>query len=115
MQRKKNQDMTEEERQQMELRRVKLPHEGQTLGICERRLGGSRMEVRCLDGKTRNCRIPGRKKRRLWVREGDLLLIEPWELGGDEKGDVLFKYKPIQVEFLRRKGYLDKLDTSDEF
>jgi len=84
------------------------------LGICEQRVGGSRMRVRCMDGKTRICRIPGRLKRKLWVRDNDILLIEPWELGGDEKGDVLFKYKPIQVEVLRRKGLLKEM-TKDEF
>lgn len=112
---KSGEEMTQEEIDQMELRRVKLPRDGQTIGICEQRVGGSRMKVRCLDGKSRICRIPGRLKRRLWVREGDILLIEPWELGGDEKGDVIFKYKPIQIKFLRRKGYLDQLDTLDEF
>lgn len=67
------------------------------------------MMVRCMDGKTRVCRIPGRLKRKLWVREGDVLLIEPWELGGDEKGDVIFKYKPLQVEVLKKKGVLKEL------
>lgn len=95
--------------------RVKLPRGKQTLGVLEQRLGGSRMRVRCLDGNTRICRIPGRMKRYLWVREGDILLIEPWELGADEKGDVLFKYRRNQVEVLRKKGYLRGLDDIDEF
>ena len=105
----------EQQQQQEELRRTKLPRGNQTLGIVEQRVGGSRMRVRCLDGKTRICRIPGRLKRRLWVRESNIVLIEPWELSGDTKGDVIFKYKPIQVEFLRRKGYLKKLEEVDEF
>ena len=98
-----------------EVFRVKLPRGNQTFGILEQRLGGSRTKVRCLDGKTRICRIPGRLKRRLWVREGDLLLIEPWELSGNEKGDVIYKYKRNQVDFLKKKGYLDKLDDFKEF
>ncbi len=73
------------------------------------------MRVKCLDGKTRICRIPGRMKRFLWVRENDILLIEPWELSGDEKGDVLFKYKRNQVDILRKKGYLRGLEDMDEF
>jgi translation initiation factor 1A len=112
---KKKEEIARQEAIQQEIRRVKLPRGNQTLGILERRLGGSRMKVRCLDGKSRICRIPGRLKRSLWVREGDVLLIQPWELGGDEKGDVIFKYKPIQVEFLRRKGYLKGLEEADEF
>jgi translation initiation factor 1A len=105
----------EPETEQEAIARIKLPRGRQVLGICERRVGGSRMLVRCLDGKTRNCRIPGRLKRRLWVREGNVLLIEPWELGGDERGDVIYKYRPLQVNWLRKKGYLRKLEELDEF
>lgn len=98
-----------------EVFRVRLPRGNQTLGIMEQRLGGSRSKVRCLDGKTRNCRIPGRLKRRLWVREGNIVLVEPWEFGGDEKGDIIYKYRFNQVEWLKKKGYLDKLEDVDEF
>ena len=73
------------------------------------------MLVRCMDGKTRNCRIPGRLKKRLWVREGDLVIVEPWEFGGDDKGDVILKYRKNQVEYLKQKGYLKKLDEFEEF
>ena len=104
-----------QQQQQEELRRTRMPRDGQVLGVCEQRLGGSRMRVRCLDSKTRICRIPGSLKRRLWVRENDILLIKPWELGGDEKGDVIFKYKPLQVSFLRNKGLLKALDDNSEF
>jgi len=98
-----------------ELRRVRLPRDKQVIGIVEQRLGGSRMHVRCLDGKTRICRIPGRMKRKLWVREGDVLLIEPWEFGQDDKGDVIFKYRPSQIDYLKKKGYLKQLESSEEF
>ena len=106
---KKEEELQQQQQQEEEIRRTPIPRGKQILGICEQRVGGSRMKVRCMDGKTRICRIPGRLKRKLWVRENDILLIEPWELGGDEKGDVVFKYKPIQVEFLRRKGMLKEM------
>ena len=95
--------------------RVRTPREEEVLGILEQRLGASRNRVRCFDGKTRICRIPGRLKRKLWVREGDIVLVEPWELSGDQKGDIIFKYKPNQAQFLKKKGYLDKLDEFEEF
>jgi translation initiation factor 1A len=98
-----------------EITRVPLPQGREVFGILEQRYGASRMRVRGLDGKTRVCRIPGRLKRKLWVREGDIVIVEPWEFGGDEKGDIVFKYKPIQVQFLRNKGYLNKLDDFAEF
>jgi len=112
---KKEEEQKRQEQIQMEIRRTKLPRGNQTLGVLDQRLGGSRNKVRCLDGKTRVCRIPGRLKRRLWVREGDIVLIEPWELSGDSKGDVIFKYRHTQVEVLRKKGLLDKLRDMEEF
>lgn len=111
---KKEEELQQQQQEQEEIRRTPIPRERQVLGLCEERVGGSRMKVRCMDARTRICRIPGRLKRRLWVREGDILLIEPWELGGDEKGDVIYKYRPIQVDVLRRKGMLKEL-TQAEF
>ena len=114
MSKKEEQAKKEEEQKRLEeIRRTPIPRPGQVLGICEQRVGGSRMKVRCMDGKTRICRIPGRLKRRLWVRDGDTLLIEPWELGGDEKGDVIYKYRRLQVEHLKRKGLLKELEVEE--
>ena len=98
-----------------EIRRAKLPRGNQTLGVVEQRLGGARMRVRCMDAKTRICRVPGRFKRRLWIREKDTVLVEPWELGGDEKADIIFKYRISQVNHLKRKGLLKNLESVDEF
>ncbi len=95
--------------------RVRLPRGREVFGVLLQRLGGSRASVLCLDGKTRNCRIPGRLKKRLWVRPGNVILVEPWEFGGDAKGDIIYKYKPNQVTFLKKKGYLNKLDEFEEF
>jgi len=112
---RKDDGLSEEERIQQEIARVKLPRGNQVLGLLDQRVGGSRTKVKCLDGKLRICRIPGRLKRRLWVREGDIVLVEPWELGGDAKGDILFKYRPNQVKYLKKKGFLDKLNEFEEF
>lgn len=101
--------------EQQEHTRVRIPREGEVLGLLVQRLGGSRCKVRCLDGNERVCRIPGRLKRRLWVREGDIVLVEPWEFGGDEKGDIIYKYRPHQASWLRSNGFLDDLDDLDEF
>ncbi len=87
--------------------RVPLPRREEMVGIIEQRLGGNKMLVNCLDGKTRNCRVPGRLKRKLWLRPGDVVIVEPWELDKN-KGDVIFKYKPNQIEWLKNKGYLKK-------
>lgn len=112
---KKKEEQAKQEALEQDLRRLKLPRGREVIGILEQRLGGSRIRVRCLDGKTRICRIPGRLKRRLWAREGDIVIVEPWEFLGDEKGDIVFKYKPIQVGFLRNKGYLKQLEEFEDF
>ncbi len=94
--------------------RVRLPQEGELLGVVQQRLGGSRMRVLCLDGKVRICRIPGKLRRGLWVRENDIVIVKPWELGGETKGDVIYKYRTkAEVNFLRKKGYLKNIE--DEF
>lgn len=107
--------LSQEEREQQEISRIRIPRPPQTFGIVEQRLGGSRMRIRCLDGKVRICRIPGRMKRRLWIREGNIAIVEPWEFGGDEKGDLVYKYTPTQVNFLRKKGYLKQLEDFEDF
>lgn len=95
--------------------RVRLPRGREVLGIVEKRLGGSRMNVKCLDGRVRVCRIPGRLKRTLWVRETNIVVVEPWEFGGDDKGDIVYKYRPNQVDFLRKNGHLKTLEQMSEF
>ena len=112
---KKKEEQQRQEKIQQEISRINLPRGRQTFGLIEQRLGASRMRVRCLDGKTRVCRIPGRLTRKLWVRENDIVIVEPWEYSGDEKGDVMYKYSPTQVGFLRRKGYLKEMDQFEEF
>ena len=90
--------------------RVKLPHGREVIGVITQRCGGSRMFVSCMDGKTRNCRVPGRKRRGLWLREGDAIIVEPWEFD-DDKADILFKYSKAAIEKLKRQGLLKTSDT----
>ena len=92
--------------------RVRMPRDRELIGKILQRYGGNRMEIKTTDGKARNCRVPGRYKRRLWLRPGDIVIIVPWE-DDDSKGDIIFKYYPSQVHQLRKKGILDSL--KDEF
>jgi len=100
--RKKNQDNSDEPK----IARAPLPKGREIIGILEERYGGNKMKISCLDGKERNCRVPGRLKRKLWLRPGDVVIIEPWELD-DSRGDVLLKYKPNQIVWLKNNGHLD--------
>lgn len=106
---KKNNSKNQES-EESQIIRVKLPKRKEVIGIIEQRLGGNRMIVSCTDKVSRNCRIPGRLQRRLWIRPGDIVIIEPWEFDNN-KGDVVFKYTPTQIQWLRNKGYLKAEET----
>ena len=90
--------------------RIRIPRRNELVGVVDQRVGAGRMIVKCNDGKTRNCRVPGRLKRALWIREGDYVIIEPWEFD-NEKGDVLFKYPSNHASVLREKGFLKNIDA----
>ncbi len=66
--------------------------------------GGKRLNLQCMDGISRMGRIPG-SKRRMRIREGDVVLIVPWEIQ-DSKADVVWKYRPPEVTWLQKKGFL---------
>lgn len=68
-------------------------------------LGGRRVTVLCEDGETRLARIPGKMRRRQWVREGDLIIVWPWDFQ-DAKADVKHRYTKTQAMYLSRKGVL---------
>lgn len=91
---------------QPQIIRVRLPKEKEVLGIVIGLVGGSRMIVTCKDGKERNCRVPGRLKNQVWVRDGDVVIVQPWEIEGDKRGDIIWRYTPLQAKWLREKGYI---------
>lgn len=107
---KKNKGNKNTNQEEQIVTRVKLPRNNEVIGIIEQRLGGNKMMVSCLDGKQRNCRVPGRLKRALWLRPRDIVIIELWEFD-KEKGDVIFKYRPTQIEWLKSHGYLKSEKT----
>jgi translation initiation factor 1A len=73
--------------------------------LAEQILGGRRVTVLCADGETRMARIPGKMRRRQWVREGDLIIVWPWDFQ-DAKADVKHRYTKTQAMYLSRKGVL---------
>lgn len=98
----------EKEEEQNAPSRVKLPREKQFIGVVLERLGGKRMSIKTSDKKIRNCRVPGRFSRKFWLRPGNFVIIQPW-IDNDEKGDVIYHYRPNEISQLRRKGFLNNL------
>ncbi|MDI6847211.1 MAG: translation initiation factor eIF-1A [Candidatus Bathyarchaeia archaeon] len=89
-----------------ELSEMVLPVANDVLGVAVKLLGFDRVLVKCQDGHERLCRIRGKMKRRVWIREGDVVLISPWDFQSDKRGDVIWRYTRSQEEWLRKKGYV---------
>ncbi len=66
----------------------------------------------CEDGVSRLGRIPGKIKKRMWIREGDLLIVKPWEFQKD-KADIIFRFTKTEASYLSRRGLIPK--TVDVF
>ena len=90
--------------------RVTLPYKpkGEMFAVAETFQGGSRLQVICEDGVRRMGRIPGKLRRRMWVRENDLLIVVPWSFQ-DSKADVKFRYTPTQTSNLKRRGKIPEI------
>ena len=89
-----------------ELNQLVLPSANDVLGVAIKLLGFDRVLVKCQDGHERLCRIRGKMKRRVWIREGDIVLVSPWDFQSDKRGDLIWRYTRAQAEVLRRKGHI---------
>jgi translation initiation factor 1A len=86
--------------------KVRVPRRNEILGLVQQMLGTGRLRVKCLDGNVRLCRIPGRMRKRVWVREGDVVVVGLGDVKTDTKGDIAYRYTQDQVRWLRRENYL---------
>ncbi len=86
--------------------RLKKPGQGETLAIVESMLGTNKVKIMCQDGKARIGRIPGKLRKRVWMRERDVVIIKPWDIQGEKFADIIYRYNPTEASLLRRKGIL---------
>ncbi|MFQ5710541.1 MAG: translation initiation factor eIF-1A [Candidatus Geothermarchaeales archaeon] len=89
-----------------ELRDTPLPSTGQLLGIAKKMLGNDRVMVLCTDRRERSCRIKGKLRRRVWIREGDAVIVELWGFQNEVKGTIVGRYIASQRTWLRENNYL---------
>ena len=99
----KEQQPTQEE---IEISRIKVPRPPELLCVVEQMVGGDRVRAKCDDGNERICRIPGKLRKRVWIRAGDLILVEPWIVQSNERGNITFRYTSTQANWLKRKGFV---------
>jgi translation initiation factor 1A len=83
-----------------------LPSSNDVLGMATKMLGADRIMVKCQDGNERLCRIRGKLKRRVWIREGDIVLGSPWDFQSESRGDIFWRYRRNQCDWLRSHNYL---------
>jgi translation initiation factor 1A len=99
-------DKNQPTQEEIEISRIRIPRLPEVLGVVQALVGGDKMMVKCDDGNNRLCRIPGRLRKKVWIRVGDLVLVEPWSVQGHERGDITFRYTHTQAGWLERKGYV---------
>ncbi len=90
-----------------EVGRLPLPrrNRGEVFGIANQLLGAARIRVMCEDSVSRMGRITGKMKKKMWIREGDLLIVRPWGFQ-EGKADILFRYSRTQAQYLARRNML---------
>ena len=66
-------------------------------------LGGSKMEVLCMDLKKRLAKVRGKFKRRVWVNVGDIILVALREFE-DEKCDIIHVFYADEAKSLKAMG-----------
>lgn len=99
-----------EKEEVLEVKDVRIPMEGEVLGVVERMVGNDRLIVNCADGKTRLARIRGKFKKKVWIKNGDVVLVAPWDFQ-DDRADVVWRYSEGEVKWLKSKGYLNGLEV----
>ncbi|MEM0149455.1 MAG: translation initiation factor eIF-1A [Candidatus Micrarchaeaceae archaeon] len=88
---------------------LKLPRGTEVVGKVSKIAGATRFFVKCADGKERICTIPGRLRRRFWIKINDVVIVKPWVVQSDERGDITWRYSMMDIGKLRAKGILANL------
>mmetsp|Transcript_72450 Transcript_72450/g.223898 ORF Transcript_72450/g.223898 Transcript_72450/m.223898 type:complete len:143 (-) Transcript_72450:177-605(-) len=84
---------------------LEFKEEGQEYGQVMRMLGNGRCEVSCFDGTKRLCHIRGKMRKKVWVNQGDIVLVSLRDFQ-DEKGDIIVKYTSDEARNLKTYGEL---------
>ena len=80
-------------------------------------LGNGRLEALCFDGEKRLAHIRGKLRKKVWVNQGDIILLSLRDYQ-DEKGDVILKYSADEARSLKAYGELPetaKINETDTY
>jgi len=71
-------------------------------------MGVNNVKIMCSDGVERNCRIPGKMFKHIWIKPNDIVIIKLWDFQ-PSKADVVWRFLGFQKSKLERAGELNKL------
>ena len=85
---------------------LKMPQENEVIGKVARIAGATNFFVKCNDGKERLCTIPGRLRRMFWIKVNDVVLVKPWVVQSDERGDIVWRYSLLDISRIKDRNML---------
>lgn len=88
------------------LKEIRLPEEGELFGRVLKMMGGENVMIKCDDNVTRRGRIRGKLKRRVWIRDNDIVIIAPWDFKDQDRGDIVWRFTLPQVEWLKENNHI---------
>ncbi|WP_331232580.1 translation initiation factor eIF-1A [Natronorarus salvus] len=84
---------------------LRLPTDTQQFALVTEIRDGGHARLRCADRIERTGKVPVRLRNRVWIREGDLVLVEPWGWES-EKAEIVWRYTDRNAERLRSDGHV---------
>jgi len=100
-----------------EKRELTFKEEGQEYAQVVKILGNGRLEALCFDGEKRLAHIRGKLRKKVWINQGDIILLSLREYQ-DQKGDVILKYSADEARSLKAYGELPesaKINETDTY
>jgi len=92
--------------------KIRFPRkeENEILAIVTKLHGSNQLKALCADGVERMCRITGKIKKKVWIRENDLIIVKIWDFQ-PTKADVIWRFKgDAAKDFFKGKKMLGKLE-----
>ena len=86
----------------------------QEYGYVEKSFGNCHFKVININGEDRIASLSGLMKKRCYVRDNDLVLLEPMADSNNCKYQIIFRYTQEQKKILEKEGRLKKVEEEVE-
>jgi translation initiation factor 1A len=104
---------TKRHKQDQPHREMLVKEDGQEYATVIKLVGEGRLVAKCGDGVERLCHIRGTLKKKVWIIQGDTILIGLRDFQ-DGKADVIAKYSDQEVRMLRSMGEIQSTEKQSE-